>query len=87
MYIFVCFTYLHLCCSTFDQLETSAQSGNSGLQVKIFQMPHRLKAMYKFVKNLKVITGLYRFHFSSELLGQEMDCVIEFDDVALFATI
>ena len=33
---------------------------------------------------MKGDTGLFQFQFSSELLGQEMDCIIDADDIMQF---
>ena len=67
--------------------KTSAQFGTSGHQVAMTQTPSRLKALYRLVKKVSATTGLFRFHLSSELLGQEMECIINSDDVVQFATI
>ena len=38
------------------------------------------------MRKLKGDTGLFRFQLSTDLLGQEMDCIIDADDIMQFAT-
>ena len=42
--------------------------------------------LYKVAKKLKSDKGLFKFQLSSDLLGQEMDCIIDAADIVQFAT-
>ena len=40
--------------------------------------------LYKVARKLKDNTRIFRFQLSSDLLGQEMDCIIDADDIMQF---
>ena len=42
--------------------------------------------LYQVVKKLKSDKGLFKFQLSSDLLGQEMECIIDAADIMQFAT-
>ena len=54
--------------------------------MKITQMFSRLKALYRLAIEVGIITGLFKFSLFSELLSQEMECIIDSDDVVQFAS-
>ena len=54
--------------------------------MKNTQKAHKPKALYKLAKKVSGDIGIFKFQLSSELLGQEMDYIIEFNDIVQFAT-
>ena len=42
--------------------------------------------LYKLAEKLKGNHRLFKFQLSGDLLGQEMECIIDVDDVVQFAT-
>ena len=42
--------------------------------------------LYKVAKKLKGDKGLFQFQLLSDLLGQEMECIIDAADIVQFAT-
>ena len=54
--------------------------------MKSAQAPNNLLMLYKVAKKLKGDKGLFKFQLSSDLLGQEMECIIDAADIVQFAT-
>ena len=50
------------------------------------QKPKSLLVLYKVAKNLKGDQEIFKFQLSADLLGQEMECIIDADDIVQFAT-
>ena len=50
------------------------------------ETPSNVMVLYKVVRKMKSDTKNFRFQLSSDLLGQEMDCIIDVDDIMQFAT-
>ena len=50
------------------------------------QTPKNLLVLYQVAKKLKGDKGLFKFQFSSDLLDQEIECIIDVDDIMQFAT-
>ena len=42
--------------------------------------------LYQVAKKLKSDKELFKFQLSSDLLGQEMECIIDANDIVQFAT-
>ena len=63
------------------------QSGTSKVrQPRPAQTPNNLLVLYKVAKKLKSDKGLFKFQLSSDLLSQEMVCIIDVTDIVQFAT-
>ena len=45
------------------------------------QTPKNISVLYQVAKKLKGGKGLFKFQLSDDLLGQEMKCIIDADDV------
>ena len=54
--------------------------------MKATQTPRNLVILYKVAKKMKCDTAIFTFQLSSDLLGQEMDCIINTDDIMQFIT-
>ena len=50
------------------------------------QTPKNILVLYQVAKKLKGDKGLFKFQFLGDLLGQEMECMIDADDIMQFAT-
>ena len=50
------------------------------------QTPKNLLVLYKVAKKLKGDQGIFKFQLSGDLLGQEIECIIDVDDIVQFAT-
>ena len=46
-----------------------------------------LLVLYQVAKKLKGDKGLFKFQFSGDLLGQEMEYIIDADDIMQFVTV
>ena len=54
--------------------------------MKATQTPRNLMVLYRVAKKLKGDHGLFTFHLSGDLLGQQMDCIIDAIDIIKFTT-
>ena len=54
--------------------------------MKSAQTLNNLLVLYKVAKKLKSDKWLFKFQLSSDLLGQEMDCIIDAADIMQFTT-
>ena len=55
--------------------------------MKETQTPRNLMVLYNITKKMKGNIELFRLQLSSNLLDQEMNCIIIVDDIMQFATI
>ena len=62
--------------------KSPAHSGTSeARQMRTAKTPKNLMVLYKVAKKLKGDHILFKFQLSDDLLGQEMECIIDVDDV------
>ena len=62
-------------------------SGTSkAYQTRTAQTPKNLLVLYQVAKKLKGDKGFLKFQLSGDLLGQEMECIIDAVDIVQFAT-
>ena len=52
--------------------------------MKMTQTPRSLKVLYKVAKKMNGNIELFRFQLSSELLGQEINYIIDTDDIVVY---
>ena len=77
----------HLKKHSSPKTKSPIQSGTSKVrQPRTAETPNNLLVLYKVAKKLKSDKGLFKFQLSSDLLGQEMDCIIDAADIMQFIT-